>query len=92
MQHMQQDLAVLARNKMMLEFSTSGAAVTVATFCTNPIDVVKVRMQLVSSPSPSSGIVGTSASILRSEGASVLVDLLYHFAPSRPALAYKELR
>jgi hypothetical protein len=56
------------QTKMLLEFGTSGAAVCAATFCTNPIDVVKVRVQLATSTGMSPGLVGTASSILRNEG------------------------
>jgi Mitochondrial carrier protein len=56
---------------LLRELGTSGAAVSVATFCTNPIDVVKVRVQLQppsSSAAPS--LVSTGSSIVRHEGAT----------------------
>lgn len=58
----------LAENKMVLEFGTSGTAVCAATFATNPIDVVKVRVQLANSTGVTPGLVGTASSILRNEG------------------------
>lgn len=60
--------SLLAKNKMVLEFGTSGTAVCAATFATNPIDVVKVRVQLANSTGVTPGLVGTASSILRNEG------------------------
>ena len=69
----------------MLEFGTSGAAVCAATFATNPIDVVKVRVQLASSTGVAPGLVGTASSILRNEGAassSLMSELASTLGPS----------
>lgn len=69
MQPAQAGSSIFVHQKMMLELSTSGTAVCAATFCTNPIDVVKVRVQLASAGvDASSGLTGTCSSILRSEG------------------------
>lgn len=60
-----------ATTKMCLELGTSGVAVCTATACTNPIDVVKIRIQLAStSAGPASlGLLSTGASVIRNEGA-----------------------
>lgn len=69
MQPAQAGSSIYVHQKMMLELSTSGTAVCAATFCTNPIDVVKVRVQLASAGvEASAGLSGTCSSILRSEG------------------------
>jgi hypothetical protein len=70
------ELPVLAPStrKMLLELGTSGFSVGIATACTNPIDVVKVRIQLAG-PTQAAGIVGTGAAIVRTEG--VTADVLH---------------
>jgi len=71
MQPAQASPSILVHQKMLLELSTSGAAVCSATLCTNPIDVVKVRVQLAASGLDASpGLARTGTSIIRSEGAS----------------------
>lgn len=65
-----------ATKKMMLELSSSGLAVCTATACTNPIDVVKVRIQLQSSTAgPRLGIFATGVDILRHEGVTHAFEL-----------------
>eukprot|EP01026_Neomeris_dumetosa_P056076 TRINITY_DN5120_c1_g1_i1.p1 TRINITY_DN5120_c1_g1~~TRINITY_DN5120_c1_g1_i1.p1 ORF type:complete len:281 (-),score=30.58 TRINITY_DN5120_c1_g1_i1:458-1300(-) len=56
-------------SRLVQEFGTSGLSVGVATFATNPIDVVKVRMQLTSSQAGAvPGLIPTSMELIRSEG------------------------
>ena len=71
-----------ATTKMGLELSTSGIAVCTATAFTNPIDVVKIRIQLASSSqgAGSLGVFSTGAAVIRNEGACrvALLDALRH--------------
>jgi Mitochondrial carrier protein len=59
-----------ATKKVALELSTSGLAVCTATVVTNPIDVVKVRVQLAQGSLTAApvGLVGTATSLVRNEG------------------------
>lgn len=52
------------------ELTSSGIAVAVATAATNPIDVVKTRIQLARNVSGGlrSGMIGTSLSLVQHEG------------------------
>lgn len=76
MQPAQAGSSIYVHQKMMLELSTSGTAVCAATFCTNPIDVVKVRVQLASAGVDApSGLTGTCSSIIRSEGGRRLPNI-----------------
>jgi hypothetical protein len=59
-------------HKMLLELGTSGTAVCIATASTNPIDVVKIRVQLQSSAAGSSAsLIGTGVNMVRYEGATL---------------------
>eukprot|EP01025_Chloroclados_australasicus_P031008 TRINITY_DN3127_c0_g3_i2.p1 TRINITY_DN3127_c0_g3~~TRINITY_DN3127_c0_g3_i2.p1 ORF type:complete len:469 (-),score=30.72 TRINITY_DN3127_c0_g3_i2:490-1896(-) len=56
-------------SRLTQEFITSGISVGVATFATNPIDVVKVRLQLASSSGAAMpGLIPTTVDLVRSEG------------------------
>jgi hypothetical protein len=58
-----------AAHRMIMEVGTSGAAVCAASSATNPIDVVKVRLQLQSSSAgPGASLLGIGANIVRNEG------------------------
>ena len=78
--------SLLPDNKMVLEFGTSGTAVCAATFATNPIDVVKVRVQLSNSTGVAPGLVGTASSILRNEGAAPRPDGTHEFQNPRSSV------
>lgn len=61
-------------NSLMAEFTTSGIGVGIATAFTNPIDVVKVRMQLSTlggggaGTAAAPGLFSTTSSLVRNEG------------------------
>lgn len=57
---------------MYKEYVVSGLSVAVATTCTNPLDVVKVRLQLNRSAGKQSGLVNTGYQIIKHEGVSAL--------------------
>lgn len=60
----------MGKDSLLLEFTTSGLGVGVATACTNPIDVVKVRMQLstLGGGLQSPGLLSTTSNLIRTEG------------------------
>lgn len=72
--------AAAPSHSLLAELSTSGISVSTATLFTNPLDVIKTRLQLQRSSLPTSGLpvtaasaqpsglVGTATSIVRNEG------------------------
>ncbi|KAI8477204.1 MAG: mitochondrial carrier domain-containing protein [Monoraphidium minutum] len=61
------------RNNIGSEFLTSGVSVACATTVTNPLDVIKTRMQLRQAQGgPAPGMVATGAQLVRTEGVPTL--------------------
>jgi len=71
------------KESLLLNFALSGASVGTATACTNPIDIVKVRMQLRNraQAGPAPGMVKTTIDIVKSEGPSALLRYVYIIKP-----------
>ncbi|KAF8058480.1 VHA-C [Scenedesmus sp. PABB004] len=61
-------VAALERNQLATEVLVSGLGVSCGTTLTNPIDVVKTRLQLRPGNGPTPGMVSTGLEIARAEG------------------------